>query len=185
MNVVTRRAALGGLLATPLVGCGQERAPRAPKNDLETQSFLALENLRAQQPFVNRLLAASAGVLVMPSVKNAGLFFGGTYGEGTLFQGGQRVDFYNVIGLSWGLQIGAEAVGNALFFMSDTVLADFKSRDGWTAGADISFTAIDEAESAKINNNNANADVYSVTFDQKGARFGLVVEGGKYSRIKG
>ena len=44
--------------------------------------------------------------------------FGGQIGEGALFRGGKVNGFYNSVAASYGLQVGAQVFGYALFFTS-------------------------------------------------------------------
>ena len=44
------------------------------------------------------LAASSAGYLIFPSVTAGGFIFGGQYGNGVLFKGGQPAGFYNITG---------------------------------------------------------------------------------------
>ncbi len=62
----------------------------------------------------------------MPLVTEAGLFFGGAYGRGALRIDNVTVDYYSTTKATYGLQIGAQQYAHALFFMTDSALAEFR-----------------------------------------------------------
>lgn len=151
------------------------------KIDRRTQE--ALRDMRGKLPFTADLEQKAAGMLVMPVVGKAGLVYGGSYGEGSLLIGGAPVDYYSVASASFGLQIGVQKLSTVLFFMSHDRLAKFRSRNGWTIGADLEYTLIDSAENAAVDSNTYKDEVYGVVFGQKGLHAGVTLEGSKYSRI--
>jgi lipid-binding SYLF domain-containing protein len=61
--------------------------------------------------------------LVFPRIIKGGLVIGGQYGEGALFKQGQLAGFFNTVAASYGLQIGAQTFGYAMFLMTDDALA--------------------------------------------------------------
>ena len=143
----------------------------------------AEDTLRVEVPNAARLLEESAGYLMMPRIRKAGLGFGGAYGEGALMVGGAPVQYYSVLAGSFGFQIGIEQYSSALFFGTDNRLNKFRSRDGWTVGADLEYTAWDQGEDADIDNHTVLETVYGVVFGQEGLHVGATLEGSKYSTI--
>ena len=124
------------------------------------------------------VVCAGAGI-----VMGLGLGFGGAYGEGALMVGGAPVQYYSVLAGSFGFQIGIEQYSSALFFGTDNRLNKFRSRDGWTVGADLEYTAWDQGEDADIDNHTVLETVYGVVFGQEGLHVGATLEGSKYSTI--
>ncbi|MFP3803116.1 hypothetical protein SB764_43530, partial [Paraburkholderia sp. SIMBA_027] len=55
------------------------------------------------------LVSKARGVLVFPSVLQAGFIVGGQYGEGALRVGGGTVGYYSTVSGSLGLQAGAQS----------------------------------------------------------------------------
>ena len=70
-----------------------------------------------------------------------------------------------------------------MFFTSENSLSSFRRNDGWTLGADLGYTMIDQGEVIDIDSNTYSDDVYGVIFGQEGLHFGVTLEGSKYSRI--
>ena len=143
----------------------------------------SLEIMQETHPFTTEFLKQAAGVLIMPLIGKGGIIFSGSYGEGALRIGGQNVDYYTVIGGSIGFQIGGGRFASALFFMTEEALDKFRNQKGWTAGADLQFTALDEGESAGINTATAGDDVFGLVYDRKGLELGVSIDGAKYTRV--
>lgn len=143
----------------------------------------ALDEMRSTIPFTNRLLDTAAGVLIIPKVAKVGLGWGGAYGEGSLMIGEAPVDYYSVVAASFGLQIGVQTFSSALFFMSSDRLRKFRERNGWTIGADLEYTLLEDGETAALDSNTIKDTVYGIVFGQKGLHVGATLEGSKYSRI--
>ena len=59
----------------------------------------------------------------------------------------------------------------------------FDRQDGWTVGADLGYTLIDQGDVVDIDSNTYLDDVYGVIFGQEGLHLGITLEGSKYSRI--
>jgi lipid-binding SYLF domain-containing protein len=143
----------------------------------------AMQQMQSELPFTSKLVENAAGILLMPTVTKAGLIVGGAYGEGSLLIGQAPVDYYSVAAASYGLQAGAQQYSSALFFMDSEHLAKFRSRSGWTLGADIEYTILDNAGAAGVDNNTIDDAVYAVVFNQAGILVGISIEGSKYTRI--
>jgi lipid-binding SYLF domain-containing protein len=178
----TRRgfiATAGASLTTACAG-GTESRKRF-KIDANVEA--ALRQMENEIPFATTLLDSAAGMLVMPKITKGGLIFGGSYGEGSLLVGNAPVDYYNIVAGSWGLQIGVQQIAQVLFFMDDNSLQKFRAKPGWTLGADLEYTLIDNADAAGLDTNTISNGVYSVVFGQAGLLVGASLEGSKYNRI--
>ncbi len=106
-------------------------AVAATAEDLDRDSLQALETLYKAQPVAETLSRTAKGVFVFPNMVKAGLVFGGAYGEGVLLKGSAVVDYYNSVTGSWGLQIGAQSYGYAVFLMTDNAVAHVGSAKAW------------------------------------------------------
>jgi lipid-binding SYLF domain-containing protein len=74
------------------------------------------------------------GMLVLPGVVKAGFGVAGEYGEGAMRVDGKTVDYYNIVGGSYGLTIGAQKMDIIIAFMTDEALKQFRGSGGWEAG---------------------------------------------------
>jgi lipid-binding SYLF domain-containing protein len=118
----------------------------------------------------------------MPLMTKAGLFVAGTYGRGALQIAGATVDYYSATSASIGIQVGAAQYAEALFFMTDGALEDFRRSNGWVAGADLSYATPDQGGSIGTDTTRLNP-VVALVYGQQGFIVGASVEGTKYTRI--
>lgn len=142
-----------------------------------------LRYLYETYPGTRALGQNAAGILVMPLVTEAGLWFGGSYGRGALRVGGVTVDYYSAASASFGLQVGAQQYAHVLFFMTRDALQEFRTSPGWAAGADVRYAVNDRGEMLTTGTTTTLYPVIAVVFGQAGLIAGASVEGTKYSRI--
>lgn len=178
---------LGGLLVltmavTSLMSPRQVMAASAA--ELNREAAAALRTLYAKTPAAKELGAKAKGVLVFPEIIKAGFIVGGQYGEGALRRGGKTVAYYNTVAASYGLQIGAQEFGYALFFMTESALKYLDRSDGWEIGTGPSVVIVDEGMARSLTTTTAKDEVYAFFFSQKGLMAGLGLQGSKISRIK-
>ncbi|WP_118132662.1 YSC84-related protein [Oceanicella sp. SM1341] len=181
MTVISRRSLLTGVAG--LAACSLPVAASAyTKAEIDSNVSAALEQLRKVNGAPD-LMSRALGYLVMADVKKAGLLVGGEYGEGTLFVGGAPTDYYSVAAASFGLQAGIQRSNQALFFMTEKALKDFRTADGWTAGADAEITIPDNGVGVNVSTHTQNKPVIGIIFGREGLMAGASLEGAKFSRI--
>jgi len=183
MTLLTRRSfALSAVATTTLSACGNGiGGNRAAMIDSRVDS--SLNFMYETYPGTRQLAAKANGMLVMPVVTEAGLGLGGSFGRGALRIGESTVDYYSTTSASAGLQIGGQQFSTVLFFMTPEALTDFRSANGWAAGADIEYAIADNGETFKAETTTSLAPVIAVIFAQAGFRAGATIEGTKYTRI--
>lgn len=112
-----------------------------------------------------KALAQNAkAVLVFPNMVKAGLVFGGSYGEGVLLKGTQVMDYYNSVAGSWGLQIGAQSYGYAVFLMTDKAVNYIEKTKGWELGVCPSVVVVDAGVAKNISSSSLKNDAYAFIF---------------------
>jgi lipid-binding SYLF domain-containing protein len=109
---------------------------------------------------------------------------GGQFGEGALLRGGKTVAYYNTLSASYGLQIGIQKYGYALYFMSEPAMDWLNRSDGWELGTGPSIVVVDEGVAKSMSSTTLQSDVYAFFFDQKGLMGGLGLQGTKVTKIK-
>ncbi len=124
------------------------------------------------------------GILVFPSIVKGGFIIGGQYGEGALRKGGKTVGYYNSVAGSYGLQLGLQKFGYALFFMTDSALGYLDKSDGWEIGVGPSIVIVDEGLAKSMTTTTAKDDIYAFFFNQKGLMAGLGLQGSKITKIE-
>lgn len=93
------------------------------------------------------------------------------------------VGFYAISAASYGLQLGAQKFGYALFFMSEGALAYLDKSDGWSVGTGPSVVFIDEGFAKSMSTTTLQHDVYATAFSQRGLMAGSGIEGARIKRI--
>ena len=138
MNKRTFMAALLGVLvlATGCTTTGPSASdPETRRQSINSGVDNALANLFRQDPGAQQLVNRARGVLVFPSVLEAGFVVGAWRGDGALRKGGKTVSYHRTTGGSFGLQAGAQqSTAVFLLFMTDDALARFERPSrGWTS----------------------------------------------------
>lgn len=162
---------------------GMQQASAATAEDLDKDSRQALQALYQSSPVAETLSNSAKAVLVFPNNIKAGLVFGGSYGEGVLMKGSQIVDYYNSVTGSWGLQIGAQSYGYAVFLMTDEAVDYVEKTQGWEIGVGPTVVVVDEGVAKNLSTSSLKDDAYAFIFSQQGLMAGVSIEGTKISRI--
>lgn len=185
MNIVQKRILPIVLATLALVSASfLNSASAATAEDLNTDSRQALQTLYKSQPLAEKLSQTAKAVLVFPNIVKAGLVFGGSYGEGVLMKGEKVEDYYNSVAGSWGLQIGAQSYGYAVFLMSDKAMAQLAETSGWEIGVGPTVVVVDEGVAKNLSTSTLQDDAYAFIFGQQGLMAGVSIEGTKISRIR-
>jgi len=187
LSTHSRRLALAtfGAVAIALLAGTAYAADKAKSSaaELQKSSQAALNSLYVKVPAAKTIGAQAKAVLVFPKVTKAGLGIGGQYGEGTLFQGGKAVAYYNTAGASTGLQVGAQTYGYAMFFMNEAALKQLDSASGFEVGVGPSIVVMDEGKAKTTTTTTMKDDIYAFIFGQKGLMAGLGLQGNKITKI--
>jgi lipid-binding SYLF domain-containing protein len=152
-------------------------------SEIDKQVDLALEQLYSSTPAAREIAKVAKAVLVFPSIIKAGLIVGGQYGEGALRVDGKTVGYYNTVAASYGLQIGAQSFGFAMFFMNDKALEYLNKSEGWEIGVGPTIVVVDKGAAKTLTTTTAKDDIYAFCFSQKGLMAGLGLQGSKITRI--
>jgi lipid-binding SYLF domain-containing protein len=152
--------------------------------DLDRDSRQALKNLEKTHPLAESLSNSAKAILMFPNVIKAGLVFGGSYGEGELIEGSQVVDYYNTVSGSWGLQVGAQSYGYAIFLMTDKAVSYLKMSEGWELGVGPTVVVVDEGVAKNLSTSTLQDDAYAFIFNQEGLMAGISIEGTKVTKIE-
>jgi len=150
---------------------------------IEQRAHAALQQLYRTTPKAKKLAEKAKAILVFPEVLKAGVGIGGSYGEGVLFKHGIPAGFYSIAAASYGLQLGAQSYGYAMFFMDDKSLDYLDKNQGWEVGTGPSFVLVDKGMASTTTNTTLTSSVYVFTFSQKGLMAGTGFQGSKISRI--
>ena len=156
-----------------------QAASAATAYDINRQVDVALAALYANNPAAVELSRTAKAILVFPSVTKAGFIFGGEFGVGALREGSQTVGYYSVAAASYGLQIGIQNFGYALFLMDDNSLSFLNSQGGWQLGVGPSIVVMDQGMARSLTTATELQGVYAFIFDQQGLMAGMGLQGSK------
>jgi lipid-binding SYLF domain-containing protein len=172
------------LLAGPILAvCGAAMLPRAARAEssyaINQDVDAALSNLYDSTPAAVKLSTKAEGILVFPRIVKAGFLFGGEFGFGALRQDGQSTGYYNIAAASYGLQIGIQSFGEALFLMNGKAMTFLNSQGGWQVGVGPSVVVMDQGMARSFTTATELEDVYAFVFGQEGLMAGMGVQGSK------
>ena len=170
------------LVAGVLISPNPARAATAAEINRDVK--IALEKLYAKSSSAKTLGEKAKGILVFPGIVKGGFMVGGQFGEGALLRGGKTAGYYNTLSASYGLQIGGQKYGYALFFMSDSAMSWLDRSDGWEIGTGPSIVVMDTGAASSATTTSLQSEIYAFFFDQKGLMGGLGLQGTKVSKIK-
>ncbi|MBI0331666.1 BPSL1445 family SYLF domain-containing lipoprotein [Burkholderia plantarii] len=181
--LVVGSVALAGCTTTP-PNEKQTAAENSSKRQAINSSVDAtLSRLYSTVPGSRELVAKSRGVLVFPSVLQAGFILGAQTGNGALRVGGSTVGYYNTSSLSLGLQAGAQSKAVIFLFMTQEALDKFRSTDGWSAGADASVAVVKIGANGAVDSNTVQSPIEAIVLTNAGLMGDLSVNGTKVTRI--
>ncbi|WP_353192905.1 YSC84-related protein [Pandoraea pnomenusa] len=181
--------------AFALAGCTTTTPSQADKSDsaaganpnkrreIDAAVNGTLDKMFASVKGSRELVNKARGVLVFPSVLQAGFVVGGEYGEGALRVGGVTKGYYNTVTASFGLQIGAQSKAVVFLFMTQEALDKFQRTDGWTAGADASVAVVKVGANGAVDLNTATSPVEVIVMTNAGLMANLNIEGTKVTRL--
>ena len=184
MNVTRRSMLTAAMILATLGGpLAVSDAHASSRARLTADGMRALRKLEATEPRSRRFARNARAVLVFPTIVKAGLVFGGQTGDGVLLSNGRAEGFYNISGGSWGLQIGGQTFGYALFFMNESSLRYLRRSGGFSVGAGPSIAVINKGAGADVDTTTLSQDVYAFPFNEKGLMADLTLKGTKITPI--
>jgi lipid-binding SYLF domain-containing protein len=152
--------------------------------EINAATNATLRSFDAQYPGTGRELARkAAGLLVFPAVYKAGIFIGGSYGEGVLIVEGEPAGYYNIVAASFGFQLGAQAQTVIIMFMTEEALASFQKAYGFKVGIDGSIVVVNLGAAGTIDTDTLTSPILAFVLDPEGLMYSLSLEGSKITRI--
>lgn len=172
------------VLAVAAVGCSSHTSPAAKRSQLENRAQAALDHLYQTTPGAAALGQHASGILVFPDILEGSFLFGGSYGDGVLFEGGRATGYYNSAAASFGFQAGIDKVGYAMFFMSPADMNYLHKSEGWELGVSPNVTLVDEGVAGSFSSSTVRKGVYAFFFQQRGLVAGISLKGTKITRVQ-
>jgi len=158
--------------------------PAARRTAIDATVDSALTMLYQQEPGSRELVGRAAGVLVFPSVTEAGFIIGASRGTGALRVGGKTVSYHATSSGSFGLQAGAQSSAVFLLFMTQDALRNFQNSRGWTVGADASVTLLNVGATAQMTTATAQQPIIGYVLSNRGLLAGVRMDGTRITTLK-
>ena len=179
MTIFLTLVAILGAICIPGSACATSA------EEIEQEARRALRELYAESASAKALGQKAKGVLVFPGIVKGGFLVGGQYGEGALIKRGGAIEgYYSTLQVSYGLQVGLQKYGYALFFMSESSMSWLEKSDGWEVGVGPSIVIIDEGAASSMTSTTLQSDIYGFFFDQQGLMGGLGLQGTKITKME-
>ena len=176
--------ALAGCTTTSNSGAQKTAGDSDERRSIDADVDATIQRLYATVRGSRELVGKSRGVLVFPSVIQAGFVVGAQYGKGALRVGGGTVGYYSTTSASVGLQAGAQSKSLIFLFMTQDALDKFRSSDGWSAGADASVALVKMGANGTVDTTTATAPVEVFILTNAGLMADVSLAGTKVSRLK-
>jgi len=178
LQCISRRAALGTLVAMALAGCATQAVSPAEPDKLVSDAQITLGNFirDPDQTWIQENLSRAKAVMIAPQIVKAGFIFGGSGGRAVLVARDGRTwagpAFYDLGTASVGFQAGVEVSEAIIVVMTDKGLNSLLA-SSFKMGGDASIAAGPVGAGAK---SNVTADL--ITFTRaKGLYGGLNLDG--------
>jgi len=129
--------------------CGCAPQPYVAGGSFDQETADAVNLFKRTDPTIHTFFSSSAGYAVFPNVTKGAAGIGGAYGEGQVFAEGNLIGFSTLTQGTIGLQLGAQAYSEIIFFQDKATLDQFASGQ-WALSADATAVAAAEGASAHM-----------------------------------
>ena len=181
-------AVVAGSLA--MAGCTsttnepQTQATAASRRQvIDDRADATMSRLYETVPDSRELVDKARGVLVFPSVVQAGAGVGGEHGDGALRVAGSSVGYYTTTSGSIGAQFGAQSKAIIILFMTQESLDKFVNSDGWSLGGDASIALVKVGSNGTVDTTTAPKPVEVFVLTNSGLMGDLSLQGTKITRL--
>ena len=107
-------------------------------------------------------------ILVFPEAKKLALGIGVETATGVLFEKRKARSFYNLTGFSFGMELGIQKFGYAIFFMDEDALDYLYDSRGFEIGSSPSLVIADGIFSHSASTTNNRSGILTFAFSQTG-----------------
>ena len=150
---------------------------------LDADANVAINKFIAENKSADAFLVKAKAFLVFPSIKEAGFFIGGKYGEGVLRVQRTTKGYYSMTAASVGMQMGAQKYSMIIAFTTDEALNKFLlDGDEWETEVDGKI-AVAEWNSKEEIDKDYKDPMVAFVFDSKGLMGSFSMEGTKFKKL--
>ncbi|BET09913.1 BPSL1445 family SYLF domain-containing lipoprotein [Pandoraea sputorum] len=177
-------------LFVALSGCSTTgSAPPTPeanasrKQSIDAAANGTLSRLFDTVPGSRELVGKARGVLVFPTVIQAGVIVGGQHGDGVLRVGTTSSGYYSISSASVGAQLGMQSKSMVYLFMTQEAFDKFRNASGWSVGADASVAVVKLGANGQVDTTTTTHPVEVFVMTNSGLMGDLSLSGTKISRL--
>ncbi len=149
MRFPTFLLAAFGAAALLLSGCSTAPETGPDRTQLHNDAQTALNDFKTQDPSLDNVLRNSYGYAIFPSIGKGAVGVGGAYGQGEVYQKGDRVGYADMTQATVGVSIGGETYAELIVFQTPEALQQFQSSQ-LTFAADASAVAAKAGAGADV-----------------------------------
>lgn len=153
-------------------------------NELEKKARGALTRLYRHSAFAADNVEKAFAVLVFPEAKKLALGVGVETGTGVLFHKLKPLSFYNLTGISCGLELGIQKFGYAIFFMTEDALNYLDNSRGLELGFAPSLVVGDGLLNGAVSTTTGKDGILAFTFNQTGLMLDVGVHVAKFTEYE-
>jgi lipid-binding SYLF domain-containing protein len=143
------------------------------KPELEREARGALSKVYSRNSAAADLGRRCLAVLVFPDAHMVGLGVGIQTGTGVLFFKNTPAAYFNLTGISAGLELGVQKFDYAIFFEDQTALDELYRWGGFEFGIAPSLVLADGILSGKLSTSSVKSGVHPFIFGQEGLMISL------------
>jgi lipid-binding SYLF domain-containing protein len=143
------------------------------KPELEREARGALSKVYSRNSVAADLGRRCLAVLVFPDAHMVGLGVGIQTGTGVLFFKNTPAAYFNLTGISAGLELGVQKFDYAIFFEDQTALDELYRWGGFEFGIAPSLVVADGILSGKLSTSSVKSGVHPFIFGQEGLMISL------------
>ncbi|UVA80534.1 BPSL1445 family SYLF domain-containing lipoprotein [Pandoraea commovens] len=177
-------------LVVALSGCSTTgSAPATPeanasrKQSIDAAAEGTLSRLFSTVPGSRELVGKARGVLVFPTVIQAGVIVGGQHGDGVLRVGTTSSGYYSISSASVGAQLGMQSKSMVYLFMTQEAFDKFRNASGWSVGADASVAVVKLGANGQVDTTTTTHPVEVFVMTNSGLMGDLSLSGTKITRL--
>jgi len=150
---------------------------------LDIDANAAINKFIAENKSADAFLVKAKAFLVFPSIKEAGFFVGGKYGEGVLRIQRTTKGYYSMTSASVGMQMGAQKYSMIIAFTTNEALNKFLlDGDDWETEVDGKI-AVAKWNSKEEIDKDYKDPMVAFVFDSKGLMGSFSMEGTKFKKL--
>ncbi|HEX4055198.1 MAG TPA: YSC84-related protein [Tepidisphaeraceae bacterium] len=139
-----------GAAALLLGGCSTAPETGPDRTQLHNDAQASLNDFKTQDPSLDNVLHNAYGFAIFPSIGKGAVGVGGAYGQGEVYQQGNRVGYADMTQATVGASIGGETYAELIVFQNADALQRFQSGQ-LTFAADASAVAAKAGAAADAN----------------------------------